>query len=184
MRTNRFRRFFVSIHAPAWGATAGRPGRDCRGQVSIHAPAWGATARRRPNANQIRVSIHAPAWGATTPPCASGWSWPSFNPRTRVGCDFLKRLRYYLGKRFQSTHPRGVRRTTGEVLNKRIAFQSTHPRGVRRLLRKVFELIIVVSIHAPAWGATMDRMHDGGHKRSFNPRTRVGCDRTACRALL
>ena len=32
-----------------------------------------------------------------------------------------------------------------------------------------------VSIHAPVWGATFSRIHRGVSK-SFNPRTRVGCD--------
>ena len=35
-------------------------------QVSIHAPAWGATALADAVQKQIgKVSIHAPAWGAT-----------------------------------------------------------------------------------------------------------------------
>ena len=34
-------------------------------QVSIHAPAWGATAPTSPCALVAIVSIHAPAWGAT-----------------------------------------------------------------------------------------------------------------------
>ena len=34
-----------------------------------------------------------------------------------------------------------------------------------------------VSIHAPAWGATRDRRTTGNATKSFNPRTRVGCDR-------
>ncbi len=80
---------FVSIHAPAWGATA-RPGRTKRQEdVSIHAPAWGATCIQlldfirfrefqstppRGGRRALRwingiirlpVSIHAPAWGAT-----------------------------------------------------------------------------------------------------------------------
>ena len=33
----------VSIHAPAWGATAGLGDSGLVQQVSIHAPAWGAT---------------------------------------------------------------------------------------------------------------------------------------------
>ena len=33
-----------------------------------------------------------------------------------------------------------------------------------------------VSIHAPAWGATRDRRTTGNATKSFNPRTRVGCD--------
>ena len=36
------------------------------GAVSIHAPAWGATARHGREQVDVWVSIHAPAWGATT----------------------------------------------------------------------------------------------------------------------
>ena len=77
--------------------------------VSIHAPAWGATviARLILQANEFQsthprgvrllisslvrlealVSIHAPAWGATGGGRLAGRPPPSFNPRTRVGCD-------------------------------------------------------------------------------------------------
>ena len=33
-----------------------------------------------------------------------------------------------------------------------------------------------VSIHAPAWGATVAVGHHHVHGAGFNPRTRVGCD--------
>ena len=33
--------------------------------VSIHAPAWGATSATHILSNVTEVSIHAPAWGAT-----------------------------------------------------------------------------------------------------------------------
>ncbi len=36
---------WVSIHAPAWGATSWREDEAMTEQVSIHAPAWGATSR-------------------------------------------------------------------------------------------------------------------------------------------
>src|SRR5690606_25446681 len=78
---------YVSIHAPAWGATELNGLHVAGWEVSIHAPAWGAT-RRRPRDERVRlrfnprarvgrdissrtcfrtrsVSIHAPAWGAT-----------------------------------------------------------------------------------------------------------------------
>ncbi len=77
----------VSIHAPAWGATAPLPEgglvlmfqstrpRGARRlplwtqkrfpSVSIHAPAWGATPASSSWHNPSSVSIHAPAWGAT-----------------------------------------------------------------------------------------------------------------------
>ena len=76
--------------------------------ISIHAPAWGATHCRRFAAYSDHISIHAPAWGATgavtrtlsdgafqstlprgerpkfVPP---GWEREDFNPRSRVGSD-------------------------------------------------------------------------------------------------
>ena len=33
--------------------------------ISIHAPAWGATAEMLHGLPQSSISIHAPAWGAT-----------------------------------------------------------------------------------------------------------------------
>ena len=55
-------------------------------------------------------------------------------------------------------------------------FQSTHPRGVRQHDGGGDVAHVVVSIHAPAWGATFrDREFFCIHPR-FNPRTRVGCD--------
>ena len=123
----------VSIHAPAWGATRqyeiklGIPRK-----VSIHAPAWGATVMNDTVQALIAVSIHAPAWGAT--PC-----------RTRRGPPVL-------------------------------LFQSTHPRGVRRSVQRVRARTLGVSIHAPAWGATLLAGRLSIPIQCFNPRTRVGCD--------
>ena len=105
--------------------------------------------------------------------------WPpvSFNPRTRVGCDLDR----------------------WEVWRFPILFQSTHPRGVRLSPFQPGRHGLLVSIHAPAWGATHGERDDHAlplwfqstHPRgvrpslrsplsimaSFNPRTRVGCDR-------
>ena len=145
-----------------------------------------------------------------------------FNPRTRVGCDRgrwpFSPSRY----QFQSTHPRGVRLLVVIALihfiygfNPRTRvgcdrcpgradagpgwFQSTHPRGVRPARRMAWPMAMGVSIHAPAWGATLGRClvilgeqvsihapawgatrrrdaHFDARLSSFNPRTRVGCD--------
>ena len=56
----------------------------------------------------------------------------NFNPRTPVGCDVDA-----VGGRSQT-----------------ILFQSTHPSGVRRLDYRLINRCIVISIHAPQWGAT------------------------------
>ena len=55
-------------------------------------------------------------------------------------------------------------------------FQSTHPRGVRPTSLNAMISHAVVSIHAPAWGATCWARYRGKKRAGFNPRTRVGCD--------
>ena len=78
-----------------------------------------------------------------------------FNPRTRMGCDCLVKIKDSGKPLFQSTHPHGVRHVFCCC-------------GARRC----------VSIHAPAWGAT--RKSTGERfSLSFNPRTRMGCDKDA-----
>ena len=150
-----YRAEIVSIHAPAWGATGAWPDRGPVGPVSIHAPAWGATRCNWPSAWVLRkfqsthprgvrhsahhgacidkqVSIHAPAWGAT--------SWA----RTPSCWALL----------FQSTHPRGVRRRPH---GSGLASGGFNPRtrvGCDRGVTKMVEPVGLVSIHAPAWGAT------------------------------
>ena len=125
--------------------------------VSIHAPARGATVKNnREVPPPDEVSIHAPARGATRQRRERLLADANrFNPRTRAGCDFDRRHQTARACKFQSTHPRGVRRRF--MLSNQwywILFQSTHPRGVRRGHR------------------------DGGRGRQpcFNPRTRAGCD--------
>ena len=126
------------------------------GRVSIHAPAWGATRCRAPfRPGRLRfnprarvgrdgqmtiraratpfVSIHAPAWGATL-----SWSCcpprrACFNPRARVGRDPALVSSSWLHRMFQSTRPRGARPYDLEFSAEGGS----------------------VSIHAPAWGATV-----------------------------
>ena len=201
----------VSIHAPAWGATCVRPWPWPRTAVSIHAPAWGATKILQYPANRQRVSIHAPAWGATL---ARNWACLAarcFNPRTRVGCDHPRTASCSRRSLFQSTHPRGVRLSScrGCAITKtcfnprtrvgcdalaafhravREGFQSTHPRGVRLVVVADGHALSHVSIHAPAWGATIPGILRDAARPCFNPRTRVGCDAmmpdTPCTRLL
>ena len=127
---------------------------------------------------------------------------------------------------FQSTHPRGVRQNNKNVPLISNEFQSTHPRGVRRTgnkrrnersrfnprthvgcdqFRGYSYKEIVVSIHAPTWGATsfnwsgtankdwFQSTHPRGvrlrylvvaeYGSSFNPRTHVGCDLNSAQTL-
>ena len=78
-----------------------------------------------------------------------------FNPRTRVGCDCILTGGRKSMCRFQSTHPRGVRRVKSEKslcdcqsFNPRTRVGCDSNRGFTTCRTKT------VSIHAPAWGAT------------------------------
>ena len=101
----------------------------------------------------------------------------SFNPRTRVGCD-VGNVVMVRGAWFQSTHPCGVRRGHPCDCCYHDWFQSTHPCGVRRV-----NLLLVTMLF------TFQSTHPCGVRRThwsnglvttkcFNPRTRVGCDKT------
>ena len=99
--------------------------------------------------------------------------------------------------RFQSTHPRGVRRAVSAARGYQKGFQSTHPRGVRPsfLFPQKGHVNFnprthvgcdravpgdrgqhLISIHAPTWGATVLTVI-WSFSGDFNPRTHVGCDR-------
>ncbi len=78
------------------------------------------------------ISIHAPAWGATSHLLKTSMIFENFNPRTRMGCD----------------------RIAPKVCEKYVAFQSTHPHGVRHHDLSDSVVLLDISIHAPAWGAT------------------------------
>ena len=128
---NRF--VYVSIHAPARGATTLNHSWCTNPLVSIHAPARGATSLIVRLKTARFVSIHAPARGATLLLPSSPDKESCFNPRTRKGCDVCPITLCQSSRAFQSTHPQGVRHLTAE--------QSLD--------------YAAVSIHAPARGATV-----------------------------
>ena len=124
-----------------------------------------------------RVSIHAPAWGATDHWEPVPDSGAGFNPRTRVGCDAdpsSERCPSW----FVSIHAPawGATGTAATRTSGPHGFQSTHPRGVRLARQIMPDTAETVSIHAPAWGATRLPLPAFCRAKSFNPRTRVGCD--------
>ena len=102
------------------------------------------------------VSIHAPAWGATPMVVPKAATAISFNPRPRVGGDITKVDSGLISFLFQSTPPRGGRRQQPDECPEQI----------------------VVSIHAPAWGATARHDAERAMRTGFNPRPRVGGDST------
>ena len=147
--------FAISIHAPAWGATAARADqhkRPCHfnprsrvgsdrgsGSTGRFSTKFQSTLPRGERQTTITmdsltrlISIHAPAWGATTRSSLRPNDIVNFNPRSRVGSD--------MGAKFAKFEP--------------IGFQSTLPRGERHAVHRYASSVIHISIHAPAWGAT------------------------------
>ena len=124
------------------------------GYVSIHAPAWGATTFSSRCPPPIPVSIHAPAWGATRLIIIRYNAEESFNSRTRMGCDVLSKQLIEVTDTFQFTHPHGVRRPL-QTTHRRHRHVSIHaPAWGATQICAYFLRNLQVSIHAPAWGAT------------------------------
>ena len=121
------------------------------------------------------ISIHAPAWGATF--------FRGIKIKASLFQSTLPRgERLYWGDRmtkvelFQSTLPRGERPCSSSQIWILDTFQSTLPRGERLQRKDEAAAAIDISIHAPAWGATIRCRHRTTHSRDFNPRSRVGSD--------
>jgi len=117
-------------------------------------PRGARRSRRSASICRGSVSIHAPAWGATYKQAA---------PFNNSGL-------------FQSTRPRGARRDGYGIGSASAGFQSTRPRGARLDSGLTDFDNQMVSIHAPAWGATGHFARGARKWRSFNPRARVGRD--------
>ena len=77
----------ISIHAPAKGATIVASDSKSATIISIHAPAKGATLELDKLKSYSRISIHAPAKGATGARAYLVSPRRDFNPRSREGSD-------------------------------------------------------------------------------------------------
>ena len=77
---------------------------------------------------------------------------------------------------FQSTLPRGERLAIRLLPPWYLIFQSTLPRGERRNRYRCGFALPIISIHAPAWGATITPPPYLPNCQHFNPRSRVGSD--------
>ena len=122
--------YFTDVNAR--GATKSGEFKNPVHFVSIHAPAWGATARRIFSGLCECVSIHAPAWGATRAlehEIEFKSKFQSTLPRGERLKDALTKAGYTV---FQSTLPRGERLDSEDRAEERDWFQSTLPRGERR----------------------------------------------------
>ncbi len=211
---------FVSIHAPAGGATSARlppktkakkfqstRPRGARHSAEIEMEHTGMFQSTRPQgARRVRLterlikrSFNPRARrGRDQEPDDNTSTDSGFNPRARGGRDLFFGQPITLGQLFQSTRPRGARRslvhqkpdsqwfqstrprgarplTYAEIVQY-AKFQSTRPRGARPYNLIYNEWIRDVSIHAPAGGATSGLTSGMPSPASFNPRARGGRD--------
>ncbi len=144
----------VSIHAPARGATYNLLLHHYYSCVSIHAPARGATCNLVRGCVDVHVSIHAPARGATSYDTATKTlvMFQSTRPhgaRPRIPPSVSS------AHSFQSTRPHGARQLFTIGRTSPAMFQSTRPHGARPVIPIKPPPTGLVSIHAPARGATV-----------------------------
>ena len=167
--------FRISIHAPAKGATVkyihnvlsslhfnprSREGSDdCTfeikqvvSRISIHAPAKGATDGTQTEESILLISIHAPAKGATTilwkalTSCRFQSTLPRRERLSQNSVSFSESI-------FQSTLPRRERHQDVNFRYRDIYFNPRSREGSDEVLNYL-SLVISISIHAPAKGAT------------------------------
>ena len=99
-----------------------------------------------------------------------------FNPRTRVGCDHNGSRRGHDVPRFNPRTRVGCDFFTFFITCS-LKIVSIHaPAWGATVSAAWADIIEDVSIHAPAWGATGRGDGKGSRRSCFNPRTRVGCD--------
>ena len=143
------------------------------------------------------ISIHAPAGGATSPYFPSVLQSSDFNPRSRRGSDCIHRknpleleISIHAPARgatslsedgtgvtlFQSTLPQGERLYNGKSPNQRAVISIHAPAGgaTRYIITCTF--FFNISIHAPAGGATSQLLFPDLLRLNFNPRSRRGSD--------
>ena len=192
----------ISIHAPAWGATGAvggflanrqhfnprpRMGSDKRGlpkcflllQFQSTPPHGERQVPPGPVEGSGEISIHAPAWGATANRLYHSHYNQNFNPRPRMGSDRQWSATYQQSNSFQSTPPHGERPSAGGLVVSLDVFQSTPPHGERLFKGHNTTIRSNISIHAPAWGATLSAKDLRYKYHHFNPRPRMGSDNTS-----
>ena len=127
-------------------------------KISIHAPAKGATKSGKVYTNNNGISIHAPVKGAAGNRRTCVHRTRDFNPRSREGSD-------------------GAVATPGVW---RACFNPRSREGSDSDGSSTYNSVVLVSIHAPAKGATLWQHCQQRHRRNFNPRSREGSDPGLC----
>jgi hypothetical protein len=101
------------------------------------------------------ISIHAPAWGATRGKKHQIHDTiRDFNPRSRMGSDTTFPQRMSLPGNFNPRSRMGSDQSTAKCTDKTQHISIHAPAWGATLLIMRYHLLPMISIHAPAWGAT------------------------------
>ena len=130
-----------------------------KNDISIHAPAKGATALLSAITSNYRFQSTLPRrerriWKS----CIRSWS-RDFNPRSREGSDGNSGTTYFCCNLFQSTLPRRERPITFSAFLDGEYFNPRSREGSDYLVGLLYNPLILISIHAPAKGATDTRQY-------------------------
>ena len=141
---------------PQGGRHQGTPFSDLDREVSIHAPAGGATQGCAPLTYGRGCFNPRPRRGGDTRCSRSDLlPWFRFNPRPRRGGDTVLASLAAAESRFQSTPPQGGRHTAFVTVRAGVLLVSIHaPAGGATHTAASPRHAARVSIHAPAGGAT------------------------------
>ena len=142
--------------------------------ISIHAPTWGATSLPQAFARSLSFQSTHPHGVRLKVTINVIWRL-TFNPRTHMGCDMPHRLPERAGTYFNPRTHMGC--DVGWSVKCTLIIISIHAPtwgatfvGVRATTPPI------ISIHAPTWGATADAPASIALRAHFNPRTHMGCD--------
>src|SRR4029077_16616930 len=141
-------------------------------------PRGGRPRHRACAASAGRFNPRPPAGGDTSTE-KSASARGCFNPRPRAGGDTITVSPELAESLFQSTPPRGGRHEARGGISTAPKFQSTPPRGGRPCCSWWWPGRPLVSIHAPARGATGPGPTWRAARSRFNPRPRAGGDAQA-----
>ena len=146
-------------------------------KISIHAPAKGATSMDDRLIRIETISIHAPAKGATPTQSSISAGHLHFNPRSREGSDSHAEFDICRAPAFQSTLPRRERLIffAGCDILSLISIHAP-AKGATLYVPREQHRREGISIHAPAKGATQYAATSPLISPDFNPRSREGSD--------
>ena len=124
---------FISIHAPAKGATQAFLLLPDPSQISIHAPAKGATSVVSATINSLPFQSTLPRRERHTPVYGSSSSPVHFNPRSREGSDQKNASKGLSRTYFNPRSREGSDQITLYMVSMKSIFQSTLPRRERQI---------------------------------------------------